>query len=522
MLNTYTAAMTATPLPKLPKPVRDLIALLRARDVDPAYDDAPVLDAYARISISIDGETEKTDRQLLDVLRSIAARRARLGEVHRDDNLSAWKRNGKRPGWRALMVRFETKQIDGAVAWHVDRMMRQPFDLEKLIELADRGATIGNCLGEYRLDDADHRFTLRILVAAACKASDDASRRQKRKHEAMRDAGRVNGGPRPFGHQTMPPGKPIPADRLQAERAAVAWSVSALLDGTPQLAVAAELNRRGVLTVTGRTWYDGAIRNMVLKARHAGLIEHDGRIGGRALDVDPIITVEDYAALAAMYQARSKGKRGRPVGPSARYVLSGVLRCAVCSTQMGAMIRARRTSDDRDPYVTYRCPAHGCPAAGRPSNSISGRAIVEWAKAQAIANLSDPRHARMVARRATALARKDESIDAADRDVLALAGKWGAGTMTLGEWETASAALKARLKRLHTERDALLAGGAASLDAPSDAAVLAADWARGSDHQRRRLLLSAMPFGIGVQPAALGLAPVDRLFVISGPPVAVE
>jgi len=494
-----------------------LIALLRERDADPAYDAAPVLDAYARISKSADGELEKTDRQLLDVLRAIAARGARLGEVHRDDNLSAWKRKGTRPGWRALMARFEEKKIDGAVAWHVDRMMRQPYDLEKLIDLADQGATIGNCLGEYRLDDGDHRFTLRILVAAACKASDDASRRQKRKHEAMRDSGRINGGPRAFGHQTIPPGKPIPADQLAAERDAVAWSVGALLDGSSQLAVAEELNRRGVFTVTGRTWYDGAIRNMVLKARHAGLIEHDDKVGGRAADIDPIITEDDYRALAAMYRARSKGKRGRPVGPSARYVLSGVLRCAVCSTQMGAMIRAGRTKDASDPYVTYRCPAHGCPADGRPSNSISGRAIVAWAKAQMITVSTDPRNARMVARRAAALSKIDDGIAAAKRDAIALATKWGEGgeDLDLDEWEAARAALKARQARLTAERDVLLSSGAASLDVPADATALAADWAAATVDQRRRMLLGTMPFGIGVEPAAPGVKPTDRLFVIS-------
>ena len=493
----------------LPKPVRDLIAALRERDADPAYTDAPVLDAYARISISIDGETEKTDRQLLDVLRSIAARRARLGEVHRDDNMSAWKPKGKRPGWRAMMARFADKTIDGAVAWHVDRMMRQSRDLEALLDLADGGAMIGNCLGEYRLDDADHRFTLRILVAAAQKASDDASRRQKRKHEAMRAAGILNGGARAFGHQTPSPGKPIPGDQLQAERDAVAWSVGALLDGASLPAVADELNRRGMLSVTGRTWYPQTVRTMVLKARHAGLIEHGGRIEGRARDVVPIISEDDYAALAAMFRARSHGKRGRPAGPGGRYVLSGVLWCD-CGTAMGAMVRAGcRPGPDGDPYVTYRCPAHGC-----ASNSISGHDIVEWAKTEMINLWTDPRHARMVARRSAALAKLDDGIAAAARDARTLAAKWGAGTMPLDVWEAATAALTARQTRLRDDRAALLASGVASPESPSDAAVIDAKWCAATVDERRRMLLSAMPHGIGVERADPDTRPADRLFVV--------
>lgn len=507
--------MTATRKPKrtlpapLPKAVRELIAQLRARDADPAYADAPVLDAYGRISISPDGETEKTDRQLLDVLRRMLSMHCRLGEVHRDDNLSAWKRNGKRPGWKALMARFEAKVIDGAIAWHIDRMWRQPFDLEVLFNLAESGSLVATCFGEYRLDDADHRFILRVLVAAACKASDDASRRQKRKHAAMRDAGKSNGGVRAFGHQTPGAGKPIPADRLQVERDAVAWSVSALLDGSSKPAVADELNRRGVLTATGLTWYPQMIGDMVLKPRHAGLLP-DGR---PAHDVEAIITPADYHALAAMFRARSTGKRGRPEGPGGKYVLSGVLFC-VCSTGMTAAARPdQRADDDGSPYVIYRCPAY----AGDHGNSIGGHSIVAWARQQMITVLSDRNHARAVARRSAQLEKLDDQIATAKRDTAALAAKWGAGDMDPDEWEAARAALKARRARLDDDRTALLSSGAASLDTPSDAAQLAADWAAGTVDQRRRLLLSAMPFGIGVEAAGpYSRPPVDRLFIIEG------
>ncbi|MCW2501983.1 MAG: recombinase family protein, partial [Actinomycetia bacterium] len=86
----------------------ELVALVRrARDHDAAYADAPVLDAYARISRNpLTGDLEKTDRQLADVLASIRGRRARLGEVLRDDNKSAWSRKARRDGWDALVARL--------------------------------------------------------------------------------------------------------------------------------------------------------------------------------------------------------------------------------------------------------------------------------------------------------------------------------------------------------------------------------------------------------------------------------
>jgi len=135
-----------------------------------------------------------------------------------------------------------------------------------------------------------------------------------------------------------------------------------------------------------------------------------------------------------------------------------------------------------------------------------------------ITNLTDSSHARMVARRSAALVRVDDGIAAAARDAVALAGKWGAGGMALEEWDAASAALKARQTRLRDDRAALVAAGAGGLDGPADVAALNAKWAAGNVDQRRRMLLSAMPFGIGVEPADAAVAPTDRLFVISGRP----
>ena len=515
MATTRTRRLPATPH-TLPKPVRDLVAQLRERDADPAYANAPVLDPYGRISISVDGETEKVDRQLGDILRAMLGRHCRLGEIHRDDNMSAWKRKGKRPGWRAMLARLESKQTDGVFAWHIDRLMRQSRDLEYLIDVADGGTVVASCFGEHRLDDADDRFILRILVAAANKASDDASRRQKRKHEAMRDAGISNGGNRAFGHQTPRPGKPIPGDVLELERDAVAWVAGALLDGAKLPAVADELNRRGVPSVTGRNWYPAMVRDMIRKPRHAGLLEVDGRIVGRAVDVEAIISEVDYRALAGMFRARSNGKPGRPAGSSGAYVLAGVLFCAVCGSPMSAMLRRACLPDaDGMPYVTYRCPPSGCPSDGA-ANSISGHAITAWAKAQLFDVATDPRHARMVARRSAALAKIDDGIAAAARDAIALAARWGAGALELDEWEEARSALKARQRRLQTERDALVKAGAATDSTPADAAALEREWAAATVDQRRRMLLTAAPNGIGVDPPTAGVDLVDRLFVIAG------
>ena len=142
--------------PKPPVTAGSLEAELRARESDPGYADAPVLDVYGRISKHPEtGEDEKVDRQLIDCLHDIGRRKVRLGMVLRDDGRSAWKPKAKRPDWQRLVARLESRESSGVVVWHTDRLMRQPWDLERLIAFGDAGLLVASCHGDYDLSSAD-------------------------------------------------------------------------------------------------------------------------------------------------------------------------------------------------------------------------------------------------------------------------------------------------------------------------------------------------------------------------------
>ena len=99
LISANTRRTTREPAP-LPAHVLALVDQLPARDADPEYTAATVLDVYGRISRNPEtGETEKVDRQLEDCLRDLLPRRARLGKVLRDEGVSARKRTAKRPSW---------------------------------------------------------------------------------------------------------------------------------------------------------------------------------------------------------------------------------------------------------------------------------------------------------------------------------------------------------------------------------------------------------------------------------------
>jgi hypothetical protein len=94
---------------------------------------------YCRISRASDEDQTGVERQER-ICRDVAAR-LRLqvvpGAAHVDNNRSAWKRDRKRPGWDALLDSIRSGAVSHVIAYHPDRMMRQPADLEELLRLAD-------------------------------------------------------------------------------------------------------------------------------------------------------------------------------------------------------------------------------------------------------------------------------------------------------------------------------------------------------------------------------------------------
>ena len=56
--------------------------------------------------------------------------------VYKDNSRSAWKRGRKRPGWDAMLAAVERGEIDAIITYHGDRLVRQPRDLENLLDLA--------------------------------------------------------------------------------------------------------------------------------------------------------------------------------------------------------------------------------------------------------------------------------------------------------------------------------------------------------------------------------------------------
>jgi DNA invertase Pin-like site-specific DNA recombinase len=310
---------------------------------------------YTRLSYLDDGTEERCERQEDDCRRLADRLSWSISERHvfSDPARSAWQRNRKRPGWESLLAAIAAGQIDAVVIYHGDRLIRQPRDLEDLLDIArEKHVKLASPSGTRDLGNPDDQFILRIEAAQACKASDDSSRRIRRARTADAQKGLPRpGGTRPFGFER---------DNIthRAEEVKVIReAVDMLFAGARTYSVVKWVNERST-TTTGKRWRPNVFKDMLLRPRMAGLIERDGHLYEAAWE--PVIDREVWEDLRALLEANGRrySSYAPPVGESAvRYLLSGIARCDTCGATMNVQIghnagRAKRR--------TYLCSNTGC------------------------------------------------------------------------------------------------------------------------------------------------------------------
>lgn len=290
--------------------------------------------SYARLSLNLSGSFEKTNTQHDDNHVVAEHKGWQVVEDITDDNLSAWNPRVRRPGWERLMAMMESGEIDGVVVWHVDRLIRRPRDLERLLSLAEtRRLHLASAHGQRKLDDPDDVFILRIEVAHGCRSSDDTSRRMKRRIKALREDGVVSGGgPRRFGYpgKNRKTGEPVPEAQVRAEAELIVEAYDDVLAGRSLGAIRRDWDALYPTPSAGGTWATTLVRDVLLRPRNAGLVVHQGKVVARNADV-ALVDEGTYNKVVAVLSSRMPG-RPRSVG---QYFAGGLVHCGRCGSRMG-------------------------------------------------------------------------------------------------------------------------------------------------------------------------------------------
>lgn len=297
---------------------------------------------YLRISDDRDGTQTATQRQRADCIRFAESRDWDVVDVFEDVDLSAYKRGTKRPEFERMLTAVRDQDVDGVLAWKIDRLTRRMRDFVRLDEACeDSGGFIATVSDGIDTRNPASRFIAEILVSQARMESQNQSTRITRK-EAERAANGLpaTGGDRLYGYTS---------DRshiIPEEAALVREAAARILAGETLNGVCWDWKRRGVKSVRGGSWSKQVMRRYLMRPAIAGFREHEGVLVKGTWP--GLISEVDHRRLVALLSDPARLTRTT----ARRYLLTGLVSCGNC----GALLVGRPRDDKSPRYVCNRQP----------------------------------------------------------------------------------------------------------------------------------------------------------------------
>ena len=321
--------------------------------------------------------------------------------------------------------------LDAVVVWDLDRLHRQPRELEEFFDLCKtaRVSRLASVSGDVDLSTHDGQFLARILGAVAKKESDDKSRRIRRKHEELAQAGKVaGGGTRPYGYET---------DKRtvrESEAVVIRECAGRLLAGEALRSICTDLNERGVPTATGGRWQAQTLSRMLRSARISGQREHHGAI---------VATAEWPAIISPAESTRIRGLLSDPARRTShvprRYLLVRLLRCGLC----GETLVSRPRAGGARAYVCAKGPGF----SGCGSISVRADPLERFVREAVLYRLDSPELAAAMSGEPgdPDAERWQAEIEQSRAQLDELAGLYGRREIGLTEWQAARIPIERRV-----------------------------------------------------------------------------
>lgn len=353
---------------------------------------------YTRISEDPNDAQRGVTRQNADTADAVAALGGTVAKQYIENDTSAFKKRrikvtdpeGReyfgwrviRPHWHEALHDLRTGAINALMVWDLDRLARDPRDLEDAIETVEHyGARIvSQTASTVDLTNDVGIMAARINVAMANKSSRDTARRVAAAHLASAREGKPVGGRRPFGWND---------DKRtirETEAAAIRQAAEDVIAGVPIRRIVEAWNEAGIKTpaspkgkACGKEWDHVGVVQVLRSPRLAGWRTHRPSgapwtpVAPIAVDRDgqpvhgqwePIIDDATHRALVAKLATPDTRSR-KPRRGARYYMLTGLLRCGVC----GGMMYGNKVGDT----YYYNCDSGKTKANGGHVNSASGR-----------------------------------------------------------------------------------------------------------------------------------------------------
>lgn len=289
---------------------------------------------YKRLSRYVVGETS-FERQDGDARGLASAKGLDVVEVYEDMDLSAYKRGVVRPSYERLLEDVKAGAIDVVICWKVDRVARSLREFIRFVDILDEhDVALVSVNDNIDTSSPMGRAMLQILGVFAELESATISLRTKSAKAYGARAGRPNGGGRrPFGY-TDPSFTALVPEEVELLREARDRLLAGDEDtGESLRSIAADWNKRGVLTAGGSEWGSSNLGRVLRSPHLTGQRAHNG--GPVVQGGWPkVFTEDEHKALVA-----AAGEH-RPA-MVAQHELTGLARCGACGGPMRAKTTVR-------------------------------------------------------------------------------------------------------------------------------------------------------------------------------------
>ncbi len=310
---------------------------------------------YVRISSDPSGAEKGVDRQEADCRALAASLGWDVVRVYRENDTSAYKQttidlpNGDRvrrvvrPMFREMLDLLGRREVDALIAYDLDRAVRDPRDLEDLIDAKVlAGFQVKSATASLRLDNDADIAMARIMVAFANKSSADTARRVARASKQRAAEGQWHGGRAPFGYRMMS----STLVQVPEQVAMLREATDRVLAGDSLYRVVRDWNEAGLSSVRGTKWSSTAIRQMLKNPAITGIrtyrpVQADGSLSKEVVleaegNWEAIMDRETFDRVGQVLNDRGSVNpmMGKNVPRVRIYPFSGMIRCGTCGYTM--------------------------------------------------------------------------------------------------------------------------------------------------------------------------------------------
>lgn len=257
-----------------------------------------------------------------------------------DDGISAF--TGKnRPGWAQMLEDVAAGKLDVLLAQAEDRFARRPMDKDTLALACVANGVKWLTVNDGALDPATAtgKFFSLLRAGLGRMESEVKAKRQKDANDYRAAKGMVRaGGPRPLGWaEDKLALEPVEAKELR-------WAVDQVLAGASVFSIVRVWNAEGFVSSKGFPWQQVTVKQVLTRARMAGLVLHRGEVLPEVTGQwEPICTPDELREVCMVLNSKKQPQNNR----EPKWLLSGIAKC-----ECGLPLRYARNGSNRE---SYRC-----------------------------------------------------------------------------------------------------------------------------------------------------------------------